>query len=95
MGLKYAACCLWDLAPFNWKAGNNEDVICKQALWQLSVSMGTVCCQGMALHHKALKLVPCIIQISVHNFTPPGFKERFFCVFFLGTKLIFFFSFQL
>lgn len=65
------------------------DVSCKQALWQLSVSMGTACFQGMVLHHKAMKLVPCFIQMSLHNFTPPGFKEH---IFFKEQSSGFFFS---
>lgn len=27
-------------------------------LWQLAVAMGTVCCWGLVLHHKVLKLAP-------------------------------------
>lgn len=27
-------------------------------LWQLTVAMGTVCCWGLVLHHKVLKLAP-------------------------------------
>lgn len=27
-------------------------------LWQLAVAMGTVCCRGLVLHHKVLKLAP-------------------------------------
>lgn len=35
-----------------------EPSFVNKELWQLTVAMGTVCCRGLVLHHKVLKLAP-------------------------------------